>query len=114
MQVFLIHGEYPAQQVLARLIQKRFGLDVWIPEYREETVLKTGKVLERFAPPEKAPAIDWAAILGEIEAQAARLRTRKTQLEGKAWVAQTELKERFDELHRAMDGILEEIQSRNS
>ncbi len=111
MQVFLIHGEYSAQQILAGLIQKRYGLDVCIPEYLEETILKRGKALERIAYPEKAaPAIDWSLILGGIEAKVAQLRTRKGQMEGKGWVAQIELKERFDELRRTMDGILEEIQ----
>ena len=111
MQVFLIHGEYSAQQILAGLIQKRFGLDVCIPEYLEETILKPGRALERIAYPEKAaPAIDWSTILGGIEAKVAQLRTRKEQLEAKGWVAQTELKEHFDELRRSLDGILEEIQ----
>jgi metallo-beta-lactamase family protein len=110
MRVFLIHGEFPAQKVLEDLIRKRFGLEVYIPEYLEETVLKAGKAMERKAYPEKgAPPIDWGGILGEMERQTARLRDQRKRIEAKGWVEQTDLKERFQELSRNLEGILAEI-----
>ena len=110
MRVFLIHGEFPAQKVLEELIQKRFGLEVCIPEYLEEAVLQPGRALERKAYPEKAaPPIDWEMILGGMESQISRLWTQKKKIEGKGWLEQTDLKERLRELSRNMDEILAEI-----
>jgi len=110
MQVFLIHGEFPAQKILEELIRKRFGLEVCIPEHLEETVLESGRALERKAFPEKAaPPIDWGLILGEMESQTARLREQKKRIEAKGWVEQTDLKERCQELSRSLEGILTEI-----
>ncbi|KAF0153991.1 MAG: ysh1 [Syntrophaceae bacterium] len=54
MQVFLVHGEFSAQEHLAGLIRERFGLSVAIPEYLEEIVLKPGKPFEKIKP--AAPA----------------------------------------------------------
>jgi len=110
MRVFLVHGEFQAQKVLEELIRERFGFEVFIPEYLEETVLKPGRALERKAYPEKAaPPIDWGVVLGEMESQMARLWNQKKKIERKGWVEQTDLKERFQELNRNMEEILAEI-----
>jgi len=110
MKVFLIHGEYRAQMILEDLIRKRFGLEVCIPEYLEETVLRPGRALERRAYPEKAaPPIDWGIILGEMELRMARLREQRKRIEAKGWVEQTDLRERFQEVSRNLEGILAEI-----
>lgn len=109
MQVFLIHGEFPAQKILEELIQKRFGLEVCIPEYLEETVLKPGKAPERKAYPEKAaPPIDWGLILDGVESQMVRVRNQRKRIEAKGWVEQTDLQERFQELSRNLQEILAE------
>jgi metallo-beta-lactamase family protein len=110
MQVFLIHGEYRAQKILEGLIRERLGLEVCIPEYLEETVLKPGRMLERKAYPEKAaPPVDWSVILGEMEARLVRLREQQKRIEAKGWVEQTDLKERFLDLNRNLEEILTEI-----
>jgi metallo-beta-lactamase family protein len=110
MQIFLVHGEYRAQKILEELIRKRFGLEVCIPEHLEETGLRPGRALERKAYPEKAaPPIDWGVILGEMESRLSRLREQKQRIEAKERGEQTDLKERFQELNRNLDGILEEI-----
>lgn len=109
MHVFLVHGEYPAQKILEGLIRERFGLEVYIPDYLEETVLRPEGAPERRAYPEKAaPPVDWGQVLGGLEAQMARLWKRKKKIEAKAWVEQTDLKERFAELGRSLEGILRE------
>jgi len=110
MRIFLVHGEFPAQKILEELIRKRFGLEVCIPEYLEETVLKPGKALERKAYPERAARpLDWNLVLGEMESQMARLRKEQKKIEAKGWAEQTDLKERFQDLSRNLGEILAEI-----
>ena len=48
MQVFLVHGEFSAQDQLASLIREKLGFDVTIPEYLEEISLKVGAQIEEF------------------------------------------------------------------
>lgn len=70
MQVFLVHGEYSAQQHLAGLIRERFGLSVAIPEYLEEIVLKPGKPLEEImAPAAAAPQVNLPPLLAELKSR---------------------------------------------
>ncbi len=108
MQIFLIHGEYEAQQVLAGLIKERFGFKVMIPQYLEETILEPGRALERVEYPEKAaPSIDWNYIIENIGARFAELRERRSQLESKPRVEQTEIRDQLLDLDR----ILMEINS---
>jgi len=103
MQIFLIHGEFSAQQTLSRLIKERFGFKVLIPEYLEEAVLDLGEVIERVKYPEKAaPRIDWAYLLEDMEAKLSQLKTRRAQLESKPWVEQTDLRDRLLELNRGL------------
>jgi len=110
MQVFLVHGEFSAQQALAGLIQERFGLEALVPDYLEEVTLKPGKKLERVAYPEKAaPLIDWAYLLSDMESKLAQLQDRKAKLESKPWVEQTELKSRFLELNRNLNEYISGI-----
>ena len=110
MHLFLIHGEYTAQQELAALIHSRFGIDAAIPDYLEEMTLALGRELARVAYPEKAaPRIDWAFLIAEMETRLAQLQDRRGKVEGKAWVEQTELRDRLLEVSRSLAGIISEI-----
>jgi metallo-beta-lactamase family protein len=110
MQVFLVHGEFSAQQVLADMIRDRFGFKVLIPEYLEETTLEPGRVLKRVEYPERAaPRINWGYILQDMEARFARIKEHRTQLETKPWVEQTDLRDRLLELNRILTEINSEI-----
>jgi metallo-beta-lactamase family protein len=110
MQVFLVHGEYAAQQVLADLIREKFGFPVLIPDYLEESILKPGMELKRIKYPEKAaPRIDWTYLMGEMEARLAQMRERRSALEARPWVEQTEIRDRLMELNRSMTEIVSEI-----
>jgi metallo-beta-lactamase family protein len=110
LQIFLVHGEFSAQQVLARMIQERFGFKVLIPDYLEEATLKVGEELKRVAYPEKAaPPIDWTSLLADMEAKMAALRSQKSRLESKIWLEQTELKERILELNRSLTELVAEL-----
>ncbi len=110
MQVFLVHGEFSAQQVLAGLIKERFHFKVMIPQYLEEITLKPGEVVKRVAYPEKAaPKIDWGYILKDLDAKLAQIKDRQTQMESKTWVEQTEIRDRLLELNRSLMEINSEI-----
>jgi metallo-beta-lactamase family protein len=110
MQVFLVHGEYSAQQALARLIKERFGFQVMIPQYLEETTLEPGRVLKRVEYPEKAvPRIDWNYIIENIGVRFAQLRERRSQLESKPWMEQTEIRDQLLELDRVLTEINSEV-----
>jgi metallo-beta-lactamase family protein len=110
LRVFLMHGEYDAQQELAGLIENRFGLPVTIPDYLEEITLKAGRELARVAHPDKAaPQIDWGFLIADMENRFAQLRERREQLEAKGWVEQTELRDRLLDVNRSIVGILSEI-----
>jgi len=110
LQIFLVHGEFSAQQALADLIQHRFGFKVVIPDYLEEATLQAGEELKRAAYPEKAaPPVDWLSLLAETESKMAALRGRKSRLESKPWLEQTELKDRILELNRSLNEILSEL-----
>jgi len=110
LQIYLIHGEYGGQQELARLIKDRFGLEVTIPDYLEEITLKVGREPAREAHPEQAaPQIDWDFLFADMEARFAQIRQRKTQLETKAWVEQTELRDRLLEANRGLVEIISEL-----
>jgi metallo-beta-lactamase family protein len=110
LQVFLIHGEYTAQQELAGLIHSRFGLTVSIPDYLEEVTLEPGREPERVEHPEKAaPRIDWGFLIADMEARLAQIKERRDRVEAKGWVEQTELRDRLLEVSRSIAGIVSEI-----
>ena len=110
MQVFLVHGEYGAQQALAGLIKERFGFQVMIPQYLEETTLEPGRVLKRVEYPEKAvPPIDWNYIIENIGVRFAQLRERRSQLESKPWMEQTEIRDQLLKLDRLLMEINSEV-----
>ena len=110
MQLFLVHGESSAQQALADVIRQRFPFQVSIPDYLEEVTLKAGYELKRVAYPEKAaPRIDWLFILTEMEGKLAQLRARQSQIEAKAWIEQTEIRDRVLEINRALMKTISEI-----
>jgi metallo-beta-lactamase family protein len=110
MQVFLVHGEQTAQDVLAAMIRERFKFTVFLPGYLEEVTLKPGYELKRVEYPEKAaPRIDWGYVLGDLETKFAQLQARKAQLEGKTWVEQTDLRDKILELNRGLMETISEI-----
>ncbi len=110
MQVFLIHGEYGGQQVLADMIRKQFGFKVTIPDYLEEITLKPGGELSRVAHPEKAaPGIDWSYLIGDLEARLQQIRDRKAKIEAKAWLEQTDLRDRLLDANRHLTAIISEL-----
>jgi len=110
LQVFLVHGEYSAQKELASLIKSRFGIEAAIPDYLEEVTLEAGRELERVAHPEQAtPRIDWSYLISDMETRLAQLRERRGKMEAKAWLEQTELRDRLLDVNRNIAEIVSEI-----
>jgi metallo-beta-lactamase family protein len=110
LQVFLIHGEYSAQQTLADLIHERYGFPVTIPDYLEEITLKPGMVIERMAAPEQdVHRIDWDFILLDMEKRQRQLRDRQDRIEAKGWAEQAEVRERLLELTRRLTVLISDL-----
>jgi len=110
LRVFLVHGEFAAQEVLAAKIKERFGYETAIPDYLEEVILKPGVEMERVAYPEQAaPTIDWNRLLADMEQRLAELRARQPRLEAKGWVEQTDARERLLDLSRRLGSLIVDI-----
>ncbi len=110
MRVFLVHGEYEGQKVLAERIEQRFGYDVSIPDYLEEITLVPGKVALSLPHPEKtAPVIDWDFLLSGLENRLARLRERQDRIQAKTWPDQTDLRDRLLEAERQLTSLVSEL-----
>lgn len=110
MKVYLVHGEYSAQQVLAELIKEKLSLDVYIPAYLEECVLKTGTApVEIPAPASAQPRIDWQWLLEDTEAKMVEMRKRLDDVKARPWVEQTELRDKLVELTADMAALIAEM-----
>jgi len=109
-RLFLVHGEYGAQQELAAQIKQRLGWEVSIPDYLEEVTLVADREPASVAYPEKAaPGIDWGFIIADMESRFAQLKERQKAVEAKGWVEQTELRDRVLEVNRTIAEILSEV-----
>lgn len=91
MEVFLVHGEYVAQQVLADRIRERFSLKVLIPDYLEEITFQPGQAPVSVHAEQAAAKVDWTGLLDDMEARLSQLRSRKIELEAKGGVEQARL-----------------------
>jgi len=107
LEIFLIHGEYGAQQVLAEQIRGRFGIRVHIPEYLEEVTLVPGmEVAARVSPEAAVPKVDWERVVADLEATVARLKESRPALEAANWGEQADLRDRLAELNRTLGAAL--------
>ncbi|MCK9365150.1 MAG: MBL fold metallo-hydrolase [Syntrophales bacterium] len=110
IKLFLTHGEYTAQQELARLIKERFDVVAAIPDYLEEITLTPGMQPKVVAYPEKAePRIDWGYLIADLEGRLAQIQNRREAMEKKSWVEQVDLRDRLLETSRDLAGIIAEI-----
>ncbi len=110
MKLFLTHGEYTAQQELARRIRDRLGVEATIPDYLEEITLTPGMQPQVVCCPEKAePRIDWGYLISDLEGRLAQIQSRREAIERKSWVEQADLRDRILEMSRELAGIIAEI-----
>ena len=110
LKVFLIHGEYEGQKVLASLIRERYAFEVHIPEYLEECELVPGKALAPHVVPEKArPGIDWEFLIADTQNRVDQLIQRKQRLAAMDWVHQVELRDNMVDINGRLTQLLSEI-----
>ena len=106
MQVFLVHGEYSAQESLAAVLRERFGLSVKIPDYLEEWTIEDGRVEGRAAVPKIPDRIDWDRMLAAVEEQLAYLRRQRRGLDSGNAAEKRLRKERIAEATQILAGLL--------
>ena len=99
MQVFLVHGEYQAQQTLAELIEGQYGLRVAIPDYLEEITLHPGGESEcDTSLQQRLPQVDWDWLIQQAQTQLDELHSRQTQLARHPMEEQWEIRDRLQEI----------------
>lgn len=107
MQVFLIHGEYTGQQVLAQLIQERYGYAVAIPDDLEEIALKRGEAMAVVQYPEKvAPRSDWTYLVEDLATRLREIIERQSRIEARPRVKHTDLRDRLLDANRNLTAII--------
>ncbi len=113
-QVILVHGEEKAQKVLAEKIKQEYNVEVAIPAYLDELVLKSNAAPAYVSAEGTAtvpalgvmrqdstvhlPPVDWAFLKEDIESKMARLHTKIDTLEQRPWVEQAELRDQLASL----------------
>jgi metallo-beta-lactamase family protein len=100
-RVFAIHGEAASSEALASAIQKRFGLEVYVPQWRERLRLAPQGNKHEILPPPMPVDLrkDVFALIGDLETEIARL--KKQLVADKQMISETEmgkLKDIRDEL----------------
>jgi metallo-beta-lactamase family protein len=102
-RVFVTHGEPTSSQALAVKIRQRFGLDVYVPRWREVLSLDHGEVRPEILPEPVSVDLrkDMLALAAELEAEIARLK-------GQLAVKETKISE--EDVERLRD-IREELQA---
>ncbi len=102
LKVFLVHGEYAGQQILADLIRKRYGWTVHIPDYLEELTLKD--VEAALVAPEtiSEEVVEWDRTLAEVAAELQKLQLRMSVLAAKPKPEQLVLRQQFQEFKKKL------------
>ncbi|MFW5791319.1 MAG: MBL fold metallo-hydrolase RNA specificity domain-containing protein [Desulfohalobiaceae bacterium] len=110
MQVFLLHGEYGAQQALAKLVRERTGLEVSIPDYLEECLLTSGRKIARSKELRQAlPPIDWKGALGDAQDTFERLQQRLEHVSKLTREEQAEVRDELVDLNSHLERVISEI-----
>jgi len=110
MKVFLVHGEYKAQKILAERITERFGHEVHIPDYLEECILKPEKIFEPRLDIEKArPSVNWDFLFTDLQGKVDALKNRVPDFQKLNWTEQTELRDDLLEINTMLSKLLSEI-----
>ena len=111
-KVFLVHGEEQAQQELSTLIQQKLAVEVFIPEYLEETTLEMdGKLVLESLPviPVAAKRVDWDLLLSDTEGKMALLRKKLEEVSTRSWEEQVDARDRIVELNSELLTLLSQL-----
>jgi metallo-beta-lactamase family protein len=109
MQIFLVHGELPAQEKLASLIKERYGFAVDIPEYLEEIELKPDDQFAVVKQPVKIqPPINMDSAFNDLKAKIDYINKMKQNISQLSPAKQREIME----LLKDIDSNSNEIKAR--
>ncbi len=111
MEVYLIHGEYSAQQELAQVISERFGYAVHIPDYLDECTLEVGGAFQLTSRQKLAPRIDWEFLLDEVQGKLGQVHERIRYLEQLEATSQVEIRGSILDIHSKLLEILSELRA---
>ncbi len=110
MKVFLTHGEYENQKVLAGLIREKLGHEVHIPDYLEECILGVDRQFEaRMAPEEASSKINWDYVLSELESKVEMLRKNQGDLGRLGWSDQVDVRDEALEAGTILSRIISSV-----
>jgi len=111
-KVFLVHGEYEGQKVLAQKIKDDFGFDVHIPDYLEECELLPDKDYKPHEFTQRArPEINWSYLLNETREKLAALENMHDNLKSMPWTEQTELRDELLDIGSALSKLVSSVQN---
>ncbi|MFO7728127.1 MAG: MBL fold metallo-hydrolase [Desulfonatronovibrio sp.] len=114
MKVFLTHGEYENQKILAGLIRARFGHEVHIPEYLEECSLKSDRHFEAsYSPQTEAGQVNWDYVLTGLEKKVFDLKKSQEQLLGMSWSDQVDIRDEILEAETALSRLIDSLKVRD-
>lgn len=106
MQVFLIHGEFSAQEKLASLIRQKLDFSVTIPEYLEELKFKTGAPLEELKqPPAAEQPVNLAPLLFDLKAKIDYINDKAGEISSLPTNQQTEIRNLLQQTLNKIDVI---------
>ena len=106
MPVFLIHGEFAAQEQLASLIKQNLGFDVTIPEYLEEIKIKAGGQIEQLKQPQviQQPII-LSPLLADLKAKIDYINDQMGKIQSLPMARQAEVLDLLRQANTSIDEI---------
>ncbi len=114
MKIFLIHGEYESQNILAKKIKQRFSFEVFIPDYLEEYELVPEKITSSITEKEKQLReikVDWEFLIHDIREKIMELSKRQKQLSSLDWPLQAELRDELLEANYFLSKLISSVQT---
>ena len=110
MQIFLMHGEFSAQEQLASLIRAKYEFATFIPEYLEVINLQPGARFEDVQKPEPAqPSVTWDTALDDLAAGVSWLNKQKEKTKALPRGEQAQLIDLLQDLNRTIKKIKDHI-----
>ncbi|MDL2307589.1 MBL fold metallo-hydrolase [Desulfovibrio sp. OttesenSCG-928-C06] len=110
MTIFLMHGEFKKQEVLASRMRELFQAQVQIPAYLEELTLAPGKEpMVQVDGTRSLPKVNWHRVLSDSESKLSAIREHFDLLSTLPWEQQTELRDEMLEINKKLLTFLTRI-----